>query len=98
MASSTSRSTLFFADRLVAELMSSGAEDSPLTTSRSLTHRHNAPSFGFSPLMRISARRIRASIYFPSANAADIRAVRILPAVRSLESVQLRREHKYLTS
>ena len=82
MASSTSSSSLSFAEWSMTFEIPSLRIDSPLTTSRSRTQRQSAPSFGASPLMRISARSMRASACFPSASAADIRAVRLVSAMQ----------------
>lgn len=53
----------------------------PLTTSKSLTHRQSAPSFGASLRIRISAKTINASVYLPSIKAAETLAVRLVSAV-----------------
>lgn len=76
MARTFSRS-LSRADHCTAWLTPSTFMESPLTTSRSLTHRHKAPSFGDWPRIRISARRTSASVYLLSVNAAVTREVRL---------------------
>ena len=53
----------------------------PDITSSVRTQRHKAPRLGVSFLMRISARRIIASVYLPSVSAAEMRPVRLLFSV-----------------
>jgi hypothetical protein len=54
----------------------------PDTTSSVRTQRQRAPSVGVSFRMRISASKISASMYFASVRAPEMRAVRLLPAVK----------------
>jgi hypothetical protein len=72
--------------------------ESPDTTSRVRTQRQRAPSVGVSLRMRISASKMRASMYLASVRAADMRAVRLLPSAGIIQLSDARRRASILTS